>query len=144
MLWLKDIIEWQKIYIYHSAKQRKLFTETFHVVGLSDLVDLWVRKPMILCARSTRDQVNRIRYADHATRTRERFVYSIVTITRVYDYQTGQIFFEKFTRCAKVCGLFSWLCFSNADWLSRQTLITWLTLSLLYFSVQIKHKNHKN
>ena len=27
---------------------------------------------------------------------------------------------EKCTRCAKVCGLFSWLRFSGADWLGRQ------------------------
>ena len=39
-----------------------------HVVGFSDLVDLWV-KPIILCARSTP--------RGHAAGTRERFVYSI-------------------------------------------------------------------
>ena len=36
----------------------------------------------------------------------ERFVHSVVKITRLYDYQTWQTFFEKLTRCAKVCGLF--------------------------------------
>ena len=35
-----------------------------------------------------RDHVNRARNADHAARTCERFVYSIVKITRLYDYQT--------------------------------------------------------
>ena len=29
--------------------------------------------------------------------------------------------FEKFTRCAKVCGIFSWLCFSDVDWLGMPT-----------------------
>ena len=29
------------------------------------------------------------------------------------------------TRSAKVCGLFSWLCCLDADWLGRQTPITW-------------------
>ena len=29
------------------------------------------------------------------------------------------------TRSAKVCGLFSWLCLLDADWLGRQTPITW-------------------
>ena len=51
--------------------------------------------------------MNRPRNADHAARTRERFVYSLVKITRLYDYQTWQThFFEKFTRYAKVCVFF--------------------------------------
>ena len=33
-------------------------------------------------------------------------------------------FFEKFTRCAKVCGYV----FAVADWLDRQTPMTWLFL----------------
>ena len=41
-----------------------------------------IKKPMILCAR--RDQVNRARNADHAAKTFEMFVYSIVKITRFY------------------------------------------------------------
>ena len=40
-------------------------------------------------------------------------------MTRLYDYQTWQTFFEKFTRSAKVCGLFS-LCFRDSDWLGRK------------------------
>ena len=53
------------------------------------------------------DQVNSARNTDHAARVCERFVYSRVKITRLYDYQTWQThLFEKFTRCAKVCGLF--------------------------------------
>ena len=35
-----------------------------------------------------RDLVNRTRNTDHAARTCERFAYSIVIITRLYDYQT--------------------------------------------------------
>ena len=45
------------------------------------------------------DQVNRVRNTDHAAWTCERFVYSIVEITRLY-------IFEKFMRCTKVCGPF--------------------------------------
>ena len=55
-----------------------------HVIGFSDLVDLWVikiKKPMILCARST----PRTRDAEHAARTYESFVYSIVKITNMTD-----------------------------------------------------------
>ena len=46
--------------------------------------------------------------ANHAARTCERFVYSIVQfITRLFDYQTSQThFWKKFPRCAKVNRLF--------------------------------------
>ena len=39
--------------------------------------------------------------------------------------------FEKFTRCAKICGLLLLLSFSGADWLGRQTPITWSDYSAL-------------
>ena len=73
---------------------------------------------MILCARST----SRSReWAQNAARTCKSFVYSIVKITRLYDYQTWRTYcFRKFRRCAKVYGLFSWLCFLDGDWLSRR------------------------
>ena len=53
--------------------------------------------------------MNRARNADHVARTCERFVYSTVKITRLYDYQTWLC--EKFTRGAKACGAFflDWL-----------------------------------
>ena len=74
---------------------------------------------MILCAHST----SRARNAYHAARTCERFVYCIVKITRLYDYQTWQThLWWKFTRCAKVYGLF----FLGADWLGWQTPSTWI------------------
>ena len=78
---------------------------------------------MSLCARSTS------RSREQSTKrgsSNERFVYSIVRITRFYDYNTRRVHsFAKFTRCAKACGLiFSRLCFSGADWLLRQTAIT--------------------
>ena len=64
--------------------------------------------------------MNRARNADHAARTCERFVYSLVKITRLYDYQTWHTHcFEKFTRCAKVCGLFS-LIVRFGCWLAEQ------------------------
>ena len=62
----------------------------------------------------------------HAVRTCKRFVY---TITRFNDYQTWQTHcFEKFTRFAKVCGLFFLDCFAVADCLGRQTLVIWVFL----------------
>ena len=63
-----------------DMKSRSLLLP-LHLIGFSDLVGLWVikiKKPMILCAPST----PRSREARNAARTRERFVYSIVKITR--------------------------------------------------------------
>ena len=66
-------------------------------MGFSDLVDLWVvkiKKSMILCARSTwrsSEQAKRIENASAKRimqREREKFVYSLVKITRLTDYQT--------------------------------------------------------
>ena len=62
-----------------------------HVIGVFDLLDLWVikiKRPMILCARST----------------------SRSNISNMED-----TFVEKCTRCAKVCGLFLIDC-----WLAEQ------------------------
>ena len=61
-------------------------------MGFSDLVDLWVikiKKSMILCARSTwrsSEQAKRIENASAKRimqREREKFVYSLVKITRL-------------------------------------------------------------
>ena len=82
---------------------------------------------MILCARST----SRSREQSMKRRPSSEnmfFLLSIVKITRFYDYQTWPThLFDKFTRCAKVCGLFFplLLCFLGADWLGRETPITW-------------------
>ena len=66
-------------------------TRLLRVIGFYDPVDLWVIKiksPWSFAKVVRRDRVNRARNADNAARTRERFVYSIVKITRLYDYQT--------------------------------------------------------
>ena len=85
-----------------------------HVIGCSDLVDLWVtkiKKSIILCASSS--QVDKTRSADHAARTCKRFVYSILT-TRFYYYQTWLThLFEKFTRCARIYGFLFLDCVSR-------------------------------
>ena len=62
---------------------------------------------MILCTRSTsRSSEQSTKNTDETARTRERLVYVIVRITKLYDYQTWRTLFEKFARCAKVYGLF--------------------------------------
>ena len=96
-----------------------------HVIGYSDLVDLWVIKPTILCARSTS------RSSELSKRRRSRSE-NMRKVCLLYGQNNKTVWksnmadtFEKFTRCAKVSGLFYWLCFSRADWLGRQTPITW-------------------
>ena len=71
------------------------------------------------------DHVNRARNADQAARTCERFVYSIVTVTRFLDYEAWHICLRNSQGAQRYMGFFSSLCFSDADWLDRQTLITW-------------------
>ena len=48
-----------------------------------------------------RDQVNRTGNTDHAARTCQRFLYSTVSITRLYDYQTWQTQFVRNSRGAQ-------------------------------------------
>ena len=97
------------IYIFPAAHGRHrsdshLITNLLNVKFHSLLVNIvrWnpvkVKKHRSFAHVIRRDHVNRIRNADHAARTCERFVSSIVKITRLYDYQTWQThFYEKFT-----------------------------------------------
>ena len=84
-----------------DTEKHWLVTSCCHTIAFSDLVDLWVikmKKPMILCARST-------------SRSREQNMWKVC-----YFYgQNKKIawlsnmadrFLEKFMRCAKVHGLF--------------------------------------
>ena len=61
--------------------------------------------------------MNRARNTDHARRTCERFVYSKVKITRLYDYQTWQTSLEKEVRKGM------WAFFSRLliDWAGNQS-----------------------
>ena len=91
--------------------------------GFSDLVDLWVikiKKPMILCARSTsrsREQ-NAKRRSRSENKRKACLSYSqnnkIVSLSNMADK-----FLEKFTRCAKVPGLF-FLIVLFGCWLAEQ------------------------
>ena len=73
---------------------------------------------MILCARSMLRSREESMNADHAARTFEGFVYSIVNDFIIIKH--GRHLFEKFMRSAKVCGLFQLMCFWDTDWLGRQ------------------------
>ena len=68
------------------------------------------------CSQASRNQVNRSRNTDHAARTCERFVYSILIITMILH---GRQFLRK-SRGAKGMWAFfssSWMCLSGDDWL---------------------------
>ena len=85
------------------------------MVGFSDLIDLWVieiKKPMILCGRSTS------RSSEQNTKHTSRSE-NMQKVCSLYN-QNNEIvqlsnmadtFYEKFMRCVKVCGLFllDWL-----------------------------------
>ena len=104
-------------------------------VGLSDLVDLWVttiKKPMILCARSaSRSREQSTKRRSHSENTREVCLFYSQNNKLLWLSNMSDTFFEKCTRCAKVWGLFSWLYFSDPDWLDRQPPITSTRLSTL-------------
>ena len=114
------------------------------VIGVSDLVDLWVIKiksPWSFSRVVRQNQVNRARTADHTARTCERFVPYITKITRSYDCQTWQTFFEKFTKCPKVCGLFSSIVFYGC-WLAGQAIFDHMTI--LLSSRGLPNTSHKD
>ena len=74
-----------------------LRTQYIHVIRFSDLVDLWVIKVKCLWSFARVMRRNHLNSTwDHAARTCERFMYSVVKITRSCYYQTWSIhFFEK-------------------------------------------------
>ena len=117
------------------------YIEKNHLIGFSDLVDLWVikiKKPMILCACSTsRSSEQSTKNTDHTVRVCERFVYSVVKITRLYDYQTWKTRFWRNSRGAQRFVGFVFLTVLYGCWLAEQTnsddrmfsLQFWLILS---------------
>ena len=116
------------VFNFPQLLQCSLPPNSFHVIAFSVLVDLWVtkiKKSLWSFARVVlRDHVNRARTADHAARTREKFVYSVVKVTRLYQptpffleiHEVRKDLWAFFLDCTSV---------SSADWLGRHTPITW-------------------
>ena len=102
--------------------QCSLPPNSFHVIAFSVLVHLWVtkiKKSLWSFARVVlRDHVNRARNADHAARTCEKFVYSVVKVTRLY--QPTPFFYRNSWGAQRFMGFFSWLRFSFECWLAGQ------------------------
>ena len=89
---------------------------------------------MILCARSTSKSCEQsTRRRSHSENMRKGCSFYSQNNKIVWLPNMEDTSLEKSTWCAKVCGLFSWLCFPGADWLGRQTAITWLDQLLLAY-----------
>ena len=125
---MRELSPWK----YHVKKEAQFplkriswddLSHSFHVTRFSDLVELWVIKikmPMILCARST------LRSCELSTKRRSRgentrkvcLFYSRIKHSRHIFKETVEVRTGLWVFC-------SLLCFSGADWLGRQTAITW-------------------
>ena len=96
------------------------------MIAFSDLVDLWVikiNKPMILCARSmSRSSEQSTKHRSHSENMQKVCLFYSQNNKMLWLSNMADTFVEKFTRCAKACGLF----LPGSDWLGRQALITWL------------------
>ena len=89
-------------------------------LGRKKVFCVFKNKPMILCARCTSRSNEPARKTDYPARTCERFVYSLVKITRLCDYQTWQNIFGEIHEVRKVFFLSLDLYVSHANWLGRQ------------------------
>ena len=86
-----------------------LYLVSLQVIGFSDLVDLWIikiKKPMILCARI----ISRSREQSMKRRSRSKNMWEVCLFYShnnkiAWLSNVADTFLEKFTRCAKVCGL---------------------------------------
>ena len=119
------------IYCAHFL-QRYILSDSnpAHVIQFSNLIDLRVihiKKPMILCAHSK----SRSSKQSTKRRSRSKDVQKVCNQNNkiVQLSNMGDTFCEKFRRCAKVYGFFSWFCFLGVDWLTGK-LLTWTWIAL--------------
>ena len=90
----------------------------FHMIGFSDLIDLWVikiKKPMILCARTT------LRSREQSTKCRSPSE-NMWKVCLFYSQNNKIVWLSNMADswCAKVCGLF-YLIVLCGCWLAGQT-----------------------
>ena len=88
-----------------------------------------IKEPMILCARNTSRS---IKWTEHECRSHSENMWDVcLSYIQNNKISWSDTFCDKIHEVRKCFGaLFSWLYFSDADWLGRQTPITWLTLDL--------------
>ena len=133
----------------NSENQHEVNNNT-HVVGISDLIDLWVikiKKPIILSTHST------LRSSEQSTKCRsrsknmQRFVYSIVKITVFYDniLNMADTCLRNSRGLQRYVGFFSWLCFWGHGqcfpWNLR--IIFWGKLTEFMSDLQISCKKNR-
>ena len=91
------------------------FYMNIHVIRFTNLADLWVKikeKPVILCAHSMlRSCEQRMKCRSCSENMQKVCLFHSQNNKIVWLSNMADTFFEKFMRCAKVCGLFSYL-----DW----------------------------
>ena len=74
---------------------------------------------MILCARNTTRSSEQSAKRKSRSHSMRKVVYSIIKMTRLYDYQTWRTYFEKFMECAQVW-VFFFLIVLSGCWLAEQ------------------------
>ena len=94
-----------------------------HVIGSSELVDLWeirIKKPMILCARSTsRSSEQRAKRRSRSENMRKVCLFYNQNSKILWLSNMAGTLFEKFTRCVRISGLF-FLIVLYGCWLAGQ------------------------
>ena len=100
---------------------------TIHVIGISNLIDDKIKKPIWSFACIVRrDEVNRAWNTSIKLREHRNILFIIISHNNQIAW-LSQTHFRQIHKVHKgLSASFSWLCFSDADWQSRQTLITWI------------------
>ena len=106
------------------GKDKELVSQLKVIMSFSFLQSMWLEFSTSLISLWS---VVRIVRRDQVNRTCKNFVYSITQNNKIVRLSNmADTFFEKSMRCTKVVFCFSCLCFLDAEWLSRQSPITWM------------------
>ena len=127
----KKNVHMQKL---ERKKKRKKETlsqgDRIHVMAFSDLVALWVIriKDWFFAHVVCRDHVtSSTKCRSHSESTLKVCFFSSQNNKIWWLSNVEGTSFEKWTGAQRFVDFFSWLCFSDADWLGRKTVITWST-----------------
>ena len=81
---------------------------------------------MVLCKRSTsRSSEQSMKHQSRSENMWKVCLFYSEDYKVLWLSNMADMFLEKFTKCTKDCGVFSWLCFRDVDWLGIQSPITW-------------------
>ena len=107
--WNTGLCRWVRTEIKSWKSPKHIFVDykfvASHTIGFPDLADLWAvkikKKPMILSARCTSRR-------SRCEKMRKVCLFFSQNNKIVWLSNMADTFLEKFTRCAKGCGFFSW------------------------------------